>query len=175
MLKVDGIGSSGDCFLFHGGCRGFPRHRLLSARLLMVTCCLAKRQQPDSGRGKKMQSYLTDGPFPGEAPTEFNRRAVCRRAKSPPHPHAPQSQDRRQAEARRRLGHRGDRVERPQKLGRALRRLEVCVVRARLKRRSDGKWVEVQLWNSPRGEQASAHEVPTSTLSGREQEVFHNE
>ncbi len=63
----------------------------------------------------------------------------------------------------------------PEKPSRVLKRLEVREVRARLKRRSDGQWVEVRLWTSLSVEQASAREVVELYAQRWEQEVFYQE
>lgn len=62
-----------------------------------------------------------------------------------------------------------------EKPSRVIKRLEVREVRARLRRRSDGKWVEVRLWTSLSEEQASAKELAGLYAQRWEQEVFYKE
>lgn len=63
----------------------------------------------------------------------------------------------------------------PEKPSRVIKPLEVREVRARLRRRSDGQWVEVRLWTSLSVEQASAREVVELYAHRWEQEVFYKE
>lgn len=63
----------------------------------------------------------------------------------------------------------------PEKRSRVVKRLEVREVRARLRRRCDGKWVEVRLWTSLSVEQADARQVAELYARRWEQEVFYKE
>lgn len=56
-----------------------------------------------------------------------------------------------------------------------LKQLRVREVRARLRRRQDGQWVEVRLWTSLSVEQASARQIVELYARRWEQEVFYKE